>query len=135
MTGIGILEMERNQSLTTQAGKVEILPTPDVFLRLADNSSLNMISPELANTEVQLDKGRAIVEVIDIREENNIRINQKGASTKLLKKGLYDFDVDHGEIRVFNGSAQVSAGNRKVTYIGPGPSSDWLGNKRLVERS
>lgn len=115
---IGNLELDRNQSLTAKAGKVEILLTPGVFLRLADNSSLKMTSPDLANTEVQLDKGRAMVEVLDIRKENNIRVDQNGASTKLLKKGLYDFDADHNEVRVFSGSAQVTAGNRKVTVEG-----------------
>ncbi len=112
---IGKLELGRNQSVTTQTGKVEILLTPGVFLRLADDSSLKMISPELANTEVQLDKGRAMVEVIDIHKENNIRIDLGHANTKLLKKGLYDFDADHSEVRVFNGSVQVNVGRQKVT--------------------
>lgn len=115
---IGTVELDRNQYLTTQAGKVEILLTPGVFLRLADNSSLKMVSPDLANTEVQLEKGRAMVEVVDIHKENDIRIDQKGIVTKLLKKGLYDFDADHNEIRVFNGSAQVTAGNRKIKLAG-----------------
>lgn len=114
VSSISTLELGRGQSVTTRTGKVEILLTPGVFLRLADNSSLKMILPDLANTEVQLDKGRAMVEVIDIHKENNIRIDQKGASTKLLKKGLYDFDADRAEIRVFKGSVQVNAGNRKV---------------------
>ena len=123
---IGTTEVERGQSLTTQAGRVEILLTPGVFLRLADNSSLKMISPELTNTEVQLDKGRAVVEVVEIHHENNIRIDQNGASTRLLKTGLYEFDADQSQVRVFKGSAEVSAGGRKVklggdktTTIGP----------------
>src|SRR5689334_14671382 len=57
---VGVLELSSGQTLTTQAGKVEILLTPGVFLRLAENSSLRMISPALANTEVALEKGRAI---------------------------------------------------------------------------
>jgi hypothetical protein len=115
---IGTVELERDQSLITQTGKVEILLTPGVFLRLADNSSLKMISPDLANTEVQLEKGRAVVEVVDIHPQNNIRIDLNGATTKLLKKGLYDFDADHNEVRVFKGSAQVVAGTRKTTLGG-----------------
>lgn len=118
VSSIGTVELDRNQFVTTQAGKVEILLTPGVFLRLADNSSLKMISPDLLNTEVQLEKGRAIVEVIDIHKENNIRIDENGAVTKLLKKGLYDFDADHNEVRVFKGSAQVIAGNRKTMLGG-----------------
>jgi len=112
---IGVLELDRGQTLATQAGKVEILLTPGVFFRLADNSSVTMMSPDLANTEVRLDKGRAMVEVVEIRKENNIRIGQAGGETRLLKKGLYDFDADHNEVRVFTGSAKVTAGNRSVT--------------------
>jgi hypothetical protein len=111
-------ELGRNQTLTTQAGKVEILLTPGIFLRVGDNSSLKMISPDLANIEVALDKGRAMIEVLDIRPANSIRIDQNGAWTKLLKKGLYDFDADHNEVRVIKGSAQVTAANRHVNVGG-----------------
>jgi len=117
-TSIGTAELGRDQSLVTQTGKAEILLTPGVFLRLADNSSVKMISPDLANTEVQLEKGRAMVEVVDIHKENNLRVDVGGATVKLLKKGLYDFDADHNEIRVFKGTAQVTAGNLKVSLDG-----------------
>jgi len=114
-SSVGTVELDRNQSIATQAGKVEILLTPGVFLRLADNSSLTMVSPDLANTEVRLDKGRAMVEVLEIRKENNIVIDQGSANIKLLKKGLYDFDAERSEVRVFNGSAKVTAANHSVT--------------------
>ena len=113
-SAVGTLELGRNQSLSTESGKVEMLLTPGVFLRLADNSSVKMISPDLANTEAQLERGRAMVEVVDIRKENDIRIDVNGASAKLLHKGLYDFDADRHEVRVFNGSMQVSAGGQKT---------------------
>jgi FecR protein len=86
--------LEKDQTLTTQAGKVEILLTPGIFLRVADNSQVKMISSGLADTEVELQKGRASIEVLDLHKENNIRINQDGASTKLLKNGLYQFDAE-----------------------------------------
>lgn len=111
---IGSIELEKGQSLTTQAGKVEILLTPGVFLRADDNSSVKMISPDPAHTEVQLDKGRAMVEVLDIRKENNIRIDQNDASTKLLKKGLYDFDADHEQIRVLKGAVEVNVKDQNI---------------------
>jgi hypothetical protein len=105
----GSIDLVKDQSLTTQAGKVEILLTPGVFVRVADNSSVTMRSPELVNTIIRLDKGRALAEVLDIHPENNIRIELGGASTKLLNKGLYDFDADHGAIRVFKGKVEVYA--------------------------
>lgn len=112
------VELERNQILSTQAGKVEILLTPGVFLRLADNSSVTMVSPELANIQVRLERGRAMVEVLDIRKENDIRILEDDATVRLLKKGLYDFDANIGHVRVFDGSAEVTAGTRHVKLGG-----------------
>ncbi len=53
---IGSLVLEKNQTLSTQAGKVEILLTPGVFLRVAENSSVKMVSPDLANTRVEWGK-------------------------------------------------------------------------------
>ena len=39
---------------------------------------------------------------------------KKGANTQLLKNGLYDFDADHNQVRVFSGKAQVHLNNQKV---------------------
>jgi len=115
---IGSVELEKDQLLTTTAGKAEILLTPGVFLRAADNSAVKMISPGLADTEVELVKGRALVEVLEIRKENNIRIDQNDANTKLLKKGLYDFDAEHNQVRVFAGQAEVNMRSQRVKVTG-----------------
>ena len=111
---VGTAKMAASQSLSTQDGRVEILLTPGIFFRVDDNSSVRMISPGLADTVLALDKGRAMVEVADIRPENNIRVNEGGESTRLLKAGLYDFDADRGQIRVFDGKAFVQAGGREI---------------------
>src|SRR5947209_14145303 len=55
-------ELAQSQTIATANGKVEVLLTPGVFLRLGENASLTMVSPELAKTEVQLNSGRAEVE-------------------------------------------------------------------------
>ena len=114
---VGSAELANGQSLTTQDGKVEILLTPGVVLRVADHSAVKMISADLANTEVEVDQGRALVEVADIHKENNIRVDENGVSTKLLQKGLYDFDAAHNQVRVFKGKAEVYA-DHKITLTG-----------------
>lgn len=119
---IGSVELQKDQMLTTEAGKVEVLLTPGVFLRVADNSTVKMIAPELANTEVELVKGRALIEAIDVHKENYIRVDQNGAAVRLLKNGLYDFDADHSQVRVFQGEAEVRAGNQQIK----------LGDKHLL---
>ena len=114
----GSVRLQAGQSLSTQNGRAEVLLTPGVFLRISNNSSVDMISPDLANTVLLLQKGRALIEVADIRPENNIRMNLTGASVQLLKPGLYDFDADRRQIRVVDGQAIVQANGRQVTVKG-----------------
>jgi len=114
----GSARLLAGQALSTQDGRVEVLLTPGVMLRIGKNSAVDMISPDLANTVLLLDKGRALVEVDDIHPENNIRVNVNGASTQLLKIGLYDIDADHGQIRVFDGKAKVQFNGRQIELKG-----------------
>ena len=68
---VGTTELEPGQYLATANGKVEILLTPGVFLRLDNNSTVKMISPNLTHTEVLLDRGRASVEADQIYDEGD----------------------------------------------------------------
>ena len=70
-SSVGSAVLDRGQTLTTQSGKVEVLLTPGVFLRVGSNSAVKMVSPDLANTEAQVDRGEAMVEVNDISNNNN----------------------------------------------------------------
>jgi uncharacterized membrane protein YgcG len=111
---VGSTTLAPSQTVSTSNGKVEILLTPGIFFRLADNSTAQMVSPGLANTVVTLQKGRAMVEVAQILPANNVRINVEGASTQLLKAGLYDFDADRGRLRVFDGQAMVQTNGQQT---------------------
>ncbi|MGB7728550.1 MAG: FecR domain-containing protein [Candidatus Acidiferrum sp.] len=111
---VGSAVLAQGQELTTQTGRVEILLTPGVILRVDHNSTVKMVSPDLADTKVAVLKGRAMVEVTDISKNNNIRVDLNDTSVQLLKNGLYDFDADHNQVRVFKGKANVFAGNRTI---------------------
>jgi hypothetical protein len=107
-----------DQTLTTQSGKAEVLLTPGVFARVGGNSSIEMVSPNLTNTKFSVQKGEVIVEVAEIHRENNLLVNQDGATIQLQKTGLYDFDADHAQFRVFDGQAMVQAENEYVKVKG-----------------
>lgn len=111
---VGSAVLQAGQTLTTENGRVEILLTPGVFFRVDHNSAVTMISPGLANTGLRLDKGMALVEVADIHKQNSIRIDEDGSNTKLLNKGLYEFDANQQEVLTFKGKAEVYVGNRKT---------------------
>jgi hypothetical protein len=115
---IGSAEFQPGQLLTTEKGKAEILLTPGVFLRVGDNSTVEMISPSLTDTEIGLDRGHAMVEVAEIHPENDIQIDANGLKTKLVKTGLYDFNLKQDQLRVFDGKAVVEGPIRDVTVKG-----------------
>jgi hypothetical protein len=111
---VGSAELEAGQSLITEDGKAEILLTPGAFLRLGDNSSIKMLSSGLTDTKVQVLKGRALVEVAEIHKENDLRVDVNGVTTELQKKGLYEFDAERNQVRVFDGKAEVQRSSSQV---------------------
>lgn len=115
---IGSAELEVGQTLSTDTGKAEILLTPGVFLRLGDHSSATMISPNLTDTQVEITRGRAMVEVADLYKENDIRVLENGSITRLVKPGLYEFDAGQNQVLVFDGEAMVRDGDHQVKLKG-----------------
>jgi hypothetical protein len=115
---VGSAELQTGQVLATGNGKAELLLTPGVYLRLGSNSSVRMVSSGLTNTQVALDLGQAMLEVDQIYPQNDIRISQPGASTRVVKTGLYDFDAVNHAVRVFDGKADVFTGDRETTVKG-----------------
>jgi hypothetical protein len=106
-SSVGYSELTEGQVLETGNGKAEVLLTPGVFLRLGENSAVRMISPNLANTEVELVKGRADVEVDQLFKQNDLRVQMSGDEIHLLKTGLYVFDRESATVKVFEGEAGV----------------------------
>jgi hypothetical protein len=106
--------MQPGQSLDTQIGKAEILLTPGAFLRLGDTSSITLISPSLTDMEFRLDKGRAMIEIEELHPQNNLMIVQQGDTVRLTKTGLYEFDADNDQVRVYEGEAVVRHMDRDI---------------------
>ncbi len=115
---IGKTVLEAGQSVSTQAGKAEVLLTPGVFLRVGSNSSVQMLADGLTNTELKLTQGHAMVEVDDIYPQNNLRIVEGDATARMLKPGLYDFNLRQQETRVFDGQAIVQDGDKEIKLKG-----------------
>ena len=115
---IGNEMLRPGETLATDNGKAEILLTPGVFLRVDSNSAVKMISPSITDTEVELGQGRVMVEVAEIHDQNNLRISEGGVETRLVKKGVYEFDADRQEILVFDGKADVQDGDRTISVGG-----------------
>jgi len=126
---VGNTILEAGQVLATANGKAEILLTPGIFLRLGDDSTVQVVSTDLTHTEVRLEQGRADVEVDQIYPQNTILVDLKNGQTQLLKNGLYGFDAGNATVRVFDGKAAVYPGTNLQANVKP---IDVKGGHQLV---
>jgi hypothetical protein len=106
-------ELSAGQELTTGVGKAEILLTPGIYLRVGSNSTVKMISPDLAQTQVELVRGKAGVEVDWIQKQNMVQVIDDGVTTQLMKNGYYEFDTNPPTAKVFDGWAEVKQSDGK----------------------
>ena len=114
---VGNTTLAPGQELTTANGKAEILLTPGVFLRMDNNSEVKLVNPSITLTQVELEKGRAGVEVDEIHDQNDLQVIDAGVTTRLDKKGYYEFDADHPEAMVFKGMAKSEVADGKWREI------------------
>src|SRR5580704_10001988 len=91
---VGNTELQSGQYLSTANGKAEVLLAPGIFLRLGNDSTVQMVSPNLTQTEVRLERGHANVEVDQLYKQNVVLIDMEKGQTQLLQNGLYTFDAD-----------------------------------------
>src|SRR5579871_6851989 len=105
-------DIKENQQVRTEEGRVEILLTPGVFLRLGEHSAIRMITNRLIDTRVDFLAGEALVEADEILKDNAVTIVYKDYSVGLEKKGVYRFDADSARLRVYDGMALVQGGEK-----------------------
>jgi hypothetical protein len=121
--------LKSGETLSTANGKAEILLTPGIFLRVGANSTVRMISPNLTQTEIRLEQGRANVEVDQIFQQNRILIDLPNGQVQIMKKGLYTFDAGSSAIGVFDGQANVYPGSDLQADVKP---VEVKGSRRLA---
>ncbi|HEX4748384.1 MAG TPA: hypothetical protein VH302_02480 [Bryobacteraceae bacterium] len=102
-------------SVSTDTGKVEVLLSPGVFLRLGEHSEVRMISPTILNTQFAVLSGEAMVEAAGLIKDNTVVVTDHGATITIEKNGLYRFIADaEPSAAVIDGKALVYFGDKKV---------------------
>ena len=124
-------DIKENQQVRTEQGRVEVLLTPGVFLRLGENSAIRMITNRLIDTRVDFLSGEALVEADEILKDNGITIVYKDYAVQLQKKGVYRFDSETAKLRVYDGEALVQAGD-KMQEVKDGHALTMDGGLQLV---
>lgn len=106
-------EVKENMELRTEDGRAEVLLNPGVFLRLAENSSVRMVANKLSDTRVEFLSGSALIESSRelAQKENFVSILYKGSTAHLRKSGIYRFDSEPAQFRVYSGEAELESGS------------------------
>jgi FecR protein len=103
---------------TPYDGRVEILLNPGSYLRLGGNSEVELLDNSLANLEVRLLRGTAIVEATGADGlELNIGISTPHTRLAIVRQGLYRLNVvpeDATELIVRKGRVILSDSHTKV---------------------
>jgi hypothetical protein len=103
---------------TDSDGRIEILLNPGAYLRLGGNSEIELVDNSLANLEVRLLRGTAIVEATGADGlELNIGISTPHTRLAIVRQGLYRLNVipdDATELIVRKGSVILSDTHTKV---------------------
>lgn len=103
---------------TAYDGRVEILLNPGSYLRLGGNSEVELLDNSLANLEVKLLRGTAIVEATGADDlELNIGISTPHARLAIVRHGLYRLNVvpqDATELIVRKGRVILGDSHTKV---------------------
>ncbi len=114
---VGSVTLKSGQVLSTKDGKAEMLLTPGVFLRLDNNSAVEMLIPDLTHTQVELLRGRAAMEVDELYKQNDLEVVDGGVITQMIQTGYYEFDASHPKVIVFKGKAAVEVVDGKYKVV------------------
>src|SRR5579862_9800819 len=112
-------EIKENQEFRTEEGRAEILLTPGVFLRMAEKSSIRMVSNKLTDTRVEVLSGSVMVESDEMQKndakDNAVMLLYKDSTMVLIKHGLYRVDADPASFKVYDGEAIVKGESGQLT--------------------
>jgi hypothetical protein len=111
----GFAVVEPNQAIDTQAGFVEVLLTPGAFLRVGHNSEVVVQSVGLANVQLQVVRGEAMIEATELVKGTLMQVNMSGSTTQITERGLYDFDANQQVVKVLDGKAKLNEASRVKT--------------------
>jgi len=96
--------------LRTAQGRAEVLLTPGVFLRMGERSAIRMVANDLADTQIELQSGSAIVDSGEPNPGTSVTLIYKDWRVHFVQKGSYRIDSDPPRLRVRQGEAEVFAG-------------------------
>ena len=104
-------EIAEGGELRTGRGRAEVLLTPGVFLRIADNSSIRLVSNQLSDTKVELTGGSAIVETSEGSSAPPVQVTYEHWRLRVPREGVYRIDSKPPSVSVYKGEVDITDGD------------------------
>jgi hypothetical protein len=100
--------LKNGSSLVTEAGRAEIQLTPGTFLRVGENSSIRMVSDNLADTQVEVLAGSSMLDSEGAAAGSFVKLIFRDSTIQITKPGRYRVDAEPPQLRVYQGEAEVT---------------------------
>jgi hypothetical protein len=107
--------LRAGEELRTEDGKAEVLLTPGAFLRVAEHSSVRMLSNRLTDTRIEVLSGSIMVECDELLKDNALALVYQGKNVQLEKHGLYRLDTEPAQFQVYDGVAVIQSDGGQLT--------------------
>src|SRR6185295_16364856 len=104
-------QMKDGEALSTVRGRAELLLSPGVILRFAENSRVRLADTQLSDTQVEIERGDVLIEVLQLQEGSRIQIHLADTVTEFTRPGVYRFGTAQKNLRVYGGEASVRSGS------------------------
>ena len=108
--------------------RVEMLLNPGTYLRVAENSRVRVVATGFEDMRFSLERGTAILESLSLkRKVHRLHVVTPSGDLRVLKKGLYRFDVgaaDEVRVTVYKGKLKWLREQTKIAVLKSGKSFD-----------
>lgn len=104
--------IEGGRRIRTGQGMAEILLSPGSFLRLGKASALTLETVGTREIRVQLQRGEALIEVLDAGVA--LTMEQNGVTAIVRNPGLYEFNQKRSMVAVYAGQARLNKDDQQL---------------------
>ncbi len=107
----------QGSTLSTEKGRAEVLLTPNVVLRLDEDSAFRLVSNSLTDTQVEFVRGSAILDTMSAAQQPPVVLIYEHFRIRFPKPGIYRIDSDTGVFQAYSGEAQITTPEGKTPAI------------------